>query len=150
MAPHNVDPFTVLEVSLTPVKYAFYQVLGFSTLRAFRLAASSATLISSANIGFVGGTVFTIPYLFLLSFAHKSAHEDPEPCCERVYFMCWCKEMMYSAASGGVAVIVFEGWSEGVLACAGQGIVGPFVLFTALYCLLKTILGAIRLINSFE
>jgi hypothetical protein len=154
MASNYADLFTVMEASLTSVKYAFYQALGFSTLRAFGLATHhipSATLLSSASIGFVGGTIFTVPYLILLSFTRKSPHEDPEHCCERVYFMCLGKEMVYSAVSGGVGVVVFKGCSvEDVLASVGRGLVGPFVLFTALYCLLKTILGAIRLIQEFS
>jgi hypothetical protein len=53
------------------VKYAFYQVFGYSIFRAHGFSASSATILSSAIGGFIGGAIFTVPYLILLFFKYE-------------------------------------------------------------------------------
>lgn len=150
MASNNADPLDVLETSLTSVKYALYQVLGCSTLRAFGSAAPSATILPSAIGGFIGGAIFTVPYLILLFFKYEPV-QDLDACCLRMYLLNLGKEMMYSSVSGGVGVVLFEGWSgEGFLVGMGRGFTGPFIFFAVAYCLLNAILGAIWLIKGFH
>lgn len=151
MALYDADPLAVLETSLTSVKYAFYQGLGCSTLRAFGSAAPSATNHSSAVGGFIGGAIFTVPYLILVLFKDNAVQEDLDSfCCIRPYVVNLGKEMMSSSISGGVGVVLLEGWSrEGLLVGMSRGFVGPFVFFAVACCLLSTILGAVWLVKGF-
>lgn len=150
MTSNNVDPLDILEISLTSVKYAFYQILGCSTLRAFGFIAPSTAILSSAVIGFIGGAVFTVPYLILLFFKQETVNEDISSHCLRMCILNLGKELMCSSVAGGVGAVLFEGWSaEGPLIGIGQGFMGPFIAFSMAYCLLQTTLGAIWLVNIF-
>jgi len=146
---NNADPLVILEASLTSIKYALYQAVGCSVLWACGVTGLSTTILSSTSIGFIGGAIFTVPYLILLFVMPDQDHEDIDSSSRRAYLL--GKEMMYSAVSGGVGVVLFEGWSgENVLVGMGQGLVGPFIFFAIAYCLLKVILGATWIITSFR
>jgi hypothetical protein len=146
MASNNVDPLDILETSLTSVKYAFYQMLGYSTLQAFGLIAPSTTALSSAIVGFIGGAVLTVPYLILLFFKHETVNEENSSHCLRMCILNLGKELMCSSVAGGAGAVLYEGWSvESLLIGMGQGLTGPFIAFAVAYCLLRTTLGAISL-----
>ncbi|RDB28578.1 hypothetical protein Hypma_014881 [Hypsizygus marmoreus] len=139
----DADPLAVVEASLTSVKYAFYQTVGYIVLCAVG-CPDTITVISAANKGFIGGAIFTVPYLILLLPPVQGTREQPGSCRERVALL--ATEMMYSAIAGGVGVVIRDEWSRGlVLMGMARGFVGPFASFTILFASLKILLWAISM-----
>jgi hypothetical protein len=130
------------------VKYAFYQVLGYTTFRFLGYYSPNATAMTSVSCGFIGGAILTVPYLILLFPKGWQAHDDFGSFKQQANVL--GKEMMFSAFAGGVGMLAFEGyWSgHGVLVGVGQGLMGPFVSFALLYGALKIVLGTIWVFMS--
>lgn len=138
----HADPFAVIEVLLTSVKYAFYQTLGYTIFCALGYHHSATTIISAAFGGFIGGAIFTLPYLALLLPMGEDVHNDLGSPREQLLVL--GTEMMYSAFAGGVGTIALDGWSSGgILMGMVRGLGGPFISFIFLFLSLKIILGSL-------
>ncbi|KNZ77583.1 hypothetical protein J132_05117 [Termitomyces sp. J132] len=103
-----------MEASLTSVKYALYHAIGHWTCLVIGCYNTSVTsYLRTVTAGFVGGAIFTIPYLFLLGRS-DSLNSDLD--LSRGWLQHFGAEMLYSAIAGGVgAVAVGYGRVDGIL-----------------------------------
>lgn len=141
-APH-VDPLAIIEASLTSMKYAFYQSVGYALFYFLGHEDPVTTLLSAAVGGFIGGAVFTIPYLIILLRTPETAAaaavaggvEDLGSFGTQVWLL--GSETLYSGIAGGVGVVVvgtMDGWGrEDVVMGILRGIGGPLVSFSLLF-----------------
>lgn len=148
-SPH-VDPLAVVEASLTSVKYAFYQTLGYIIVNAFGYHDPSTTILSASFGGFIGGAIFTIPYLILLlpMFEDHSHSTDPILLSfGRRHAKLLGTEMLYSAVAGGMGMITIDGYGrDKVLMGVLRGLGGPLISFSLLFIFLKIALSTVSMI----
>ncbi|KAH0584885.1 hypothetical protein H2248_008164 [Termitomyces sp. 'cryptogamus'] len=143
-ASSRVDPFAIIEASLTSVKYALYHVVGSSVLRSVcpcNLPANS--LLTSALSGFIGGALFTIPFLVFLR------QGDDVTCTESFPFQFSLvgAEFFYSMIGGGAGILALGDQSYiGIALGMFRGLIGPLVVFTILYLLLTIVLAIISFV----
>ncbi|KAF8072203.1 hypothetical protein FPV67DRAFT_1749069 [Lyophyllum atratum] len=115
----HVDPLAVIEASLTSVKYAFYHTFGHLFLASLGYHSPTTTFLTSIGGGFIGGAVFTVPYLIVLprdlTLPSESGGDDLDGHCSHRLLLLGV-EMLYSAMAGGVGMVFLDGWrSDGVL-----------------------------------
>ncbi|KAG6910257.1 hypothetical protein DXG01_012068 [Tephrocybe rancida] len=134
----QTDPLIIIEASLTSVKYAIYHVIGYYTRHIIgRHDATATTYTRTIAGGFIGGALFTIPYLFLLQRRNPVEGSGTEA--ESV-------EILYSAIAGGVGALVLGGGVDAALTAMVDGLDGPLMLYLVLYGSLRVVLGAIWII----
>lgn len=105
--------------------------------------------MTSVSYGFIGGAIFTVPFLILLLPMDWQAREDFGSIGQQAVVL--GKEMTFSALAGGIGLVVLEGsgsGGQGVLIAIGQGLLGPFVSFVLLHVALKVALGSVLFFMS--
>ncbi|KAG6910256.1 hypothetical protein DXG01_012067 [Tephrocybe rancida] len=141
----QTDPFTIIETSLTSVKYAIYHTIGHYARHTIGSHnATATTYLRTIGGGFIGGAIFTIPYLFLLrrNSSNSSRNED-ESDLDVQWLPCLCAEMLYSGIAGGVGALALGGGAHTVLIGVVNGLGGPLMLYVMLYGSLRIVLAAI-------
>ncbi|KAF9463925.1 hypothetical protein BDZ94DRAFT_578353 [Collybia nuda] len=98
--------------------------------------------MTSASCGFIGGAVFTVPYLVLLPIG-SPVQEDFGSIRQQIVVL--GKEMMFSAVAGGIGMIVLDSEWDGRGGVCGivQGLLGPFVSFALMHVALKIVLWSV-------
>ncbi|GLB40700.1 hypothetical protein LshimejAT787_0805710 [Lyophyllum shimeji] len=108
----HADSLAVIEASLTSVKYAVYHIVGHLLLCTLGYRGLTDTIFTAAGAGFIGGAMFTLPYLMLLSREVLStAPEDDDAQSHFRRLLLLGAEMLYSAVAGGLGMGSLDGWS---------------------------------------
>ncbi|KAF5370454.1 hypothetical protein D9615_009719 [Tricholomella constricta] len=147
----HADPLAVIEASLTSVKYAFYHTFGYLFLNALGYHhPTTTTFLRAIGGGFIGGAIFTVPYLILLlpGDARSSREYDGNNFGSSLrQLLLLGAEMLYSAVAGGVGMLILNGWNRGgVFMGVLRGLGGPFISYTFLYLALEIVLGVVWMV----
>jgi hypothetical protein len=128
------------EASISPVKYAVFQLLGHLSIISlfntppFDLPASSST---SAKMGALGGLVLTIYYLVHLCICNTWFYEGRPLEPPSTYLVMFAQEVLHSgiAAVLGATIIGFRSYFQ-LASMAVVGLLGPVALVTILFTVL--------------
>ncbi|KJA16188.1 hypothetical protein HYPSUDRAFT_207248 [Hypholoma sublateritium FD-334 SS-4] len=151
------------EALASPVKYAFFQVLGYKVIQAIRPIEISSrihqSLRSSASIGALGGGVLAMVYTVLL-FSSSKRHEaeDNYPTLRSIassLFQALGKEIIFSACAAVIgATITGRDNSNNLPYLIVAGLLGPIVALSLMLGALGVVIvvawGSVKLKGRFE
>lgn len=141
------DSFVIVETLLTSVKYAIYHAIGHCIRHSAGYCDATATsYLRNVTVGFVGGAIFTIPYLFLLVRNDSLTRRDSEVYIDHSHdwFRQLGAELFYSTIAGGVgAAVVGDVKVAEIFTGMLDGLCGPMTFYSLLYLVLKGALWAI-------
>ncbi|KAF9001580.1 hypothetical protein BDQ17DRAFT_1358456 [Cyathus striatus] len=143
--------FILAEAALSPAKYAIFQIVGYYFFRAAGYVDPAITALSTAKVGFIGGSVLAILYLILLLSSGRNREDDSklETAGEQIRLL--GQEMIFStiaALIGGLVVVDNAKQHLSILVRAGMS--GPVLSLVLLCVVLGIILAAIRVVRELQ
>ncbi|PFH48383.1 hypothetical protein AMATHDRAFT_5876 [Amanita thiersii Skay4041] len=134
----------VVEASLAPFKYAFFEALGYAFVRAAGIMCDpSDTLMTYAKYGLIGGTILAIPYLICLLAMVEKGEEDASKGTMREHMILMTAEIVYSAIAACVGSCAL-GRSHGcTFSAIAVGAIGSVVSFALLYFMLGAVFAVL-------
>ncbi|TFK36678.1 hypothetical protein BDQ12DRAFT_667559 [Crucibulum laeve] len=141
----------LVEVAMSPAKYAFFHILGYTFFRAAGYIEPTTTLLTAAKVGCTGGTMLAIPFLVVLIVMADHHQYEPESGTVGQQLFVMVEEMLCSAIAAVVGGFMLRGGGRhDLLISVVVGAAGPVISLVLMFSLLGMAIGGAWILKEFR